>query len=194
MGYDSAENSSPVAGEECDSNLSYFRVVFLRFGREWDSIHPSYGFLESDKLYDGIWNLSAPKRNKSLVHTSPSLILHDLIPCSSKIFRETSCHICLHSDFHGFEGAEESICNYLSTSRGDRPSNCFVLVCVLFTDDSLVHVLENFIETKFSKSLSWIADKCRLPTDSQSFESLSGFDSVESISHGFINIRIYLKS
>lgn len=194
MRNDCAKDSSPISWEESNQELSVLWVLLLGFCWEWNSVHPSYCFLKGDKLNYCIWNLSTPQRNKSSIHAIPSLILHDLLPCCPELSWELAGLISLHSDLYSFEGTEKSICNDLSTGWRDWPSNCFVFVCILLANNSLVHVFEDFIETEFSKTLSGVPNESWHPTDRQSFESLLGLNRVESIRYWFVNLCINLFS
>lgn len=82
-----AEDSSPVSREESDNKL-FVLAESVFFCLEDAAIEESDSLLESNKLDDCVGDLSHPERNKSLVESIPSLVLHNLVPCNSKVLGE----------------------------------------------------------------------------------------------------------
>ena len=95
---DSAEDTSPVTSHEGDHKLEVLRVR-LTGSSEDVSVKESDGLLESDKLNDGVGDLSAPEGNDTLVEAVPSLSLHDLGPALTESKGESTLVRGLDSDF-----------------------------------------------------------------------------------------------
>lgn len=53
----------------------------------------------------------------------------------------------------GFPWAQENVSNDLGRSRCDGPSDLFVFFSVLFSYDSLIHILEDFVEAELAEPL-----------------------------------------
>jgi len=68
----------------------------------------------------------------------------------------------LHAHFECFPWAEHDIGDDLSTSGGDEEADGLVLVR-LFTERTLVDILENFVETKLGEALQTVANERREP-------------------------------
>ena len=97
MRNNSAENTSPVTSHEGNHKLEVLGVR-ITGGGENVSVEVTDGLLESNELNDGVWDLSAPKGLDTLVHTSPSLVVHNLGPCLTEGLGESTSIRSLHSN------------------------------------------------------------------------------------------------
>lgn len=185
------ENSSPVSREECDEKLKVLWIAFLWLS-QCRSVHPSYRSLKGHELYHCVRDLSTPKWNDTLIKSIPSLSWHYLIPCSSKVSRESTSHISLDFNFDSLEGAKECVSDDFSTCRWNGESYSLVLLCVFFSYNSLVNIFEHLIKAKFSKSLKWISNQSGEPPNSESTKPFLCIDCLESIWNRFVNLCIDL--
>ena len=95
---DSAEDTSPVTGQEGDHKLEVLGVR-LTGSSEDVSVKESHGLLESDELDNGVGDLSAPEGDDTLVEAVPALGLHDLGPALTEGKGEGAGLGGLDSDF-----------------------------------------------------------------------------------------------
>lgn len=63
---DSAEDTSQIAGSECNSQLGGLRVVLLAKGEDVVIEELDKPF-ESDELDNSVWDLTRPERDETLV-------------------------------------------------------------------------------------------------------------------------------
>ena len=82
---------------------------------------------------------------------------------------------------YGFPRAEQDIGNELSAGRGEGKTDGSVLWLVI-TSGGSVDILEDFVETELSETLSGVSNKSWGPSECESSESLSGLDGSESVS------------
>ena len=59
---------------------------------------------------------------------------------------------------YGFPGAEENISDDLSAGGGDEETDSLVL-CGLLSKNTLVHILEHFVESELSEALGTVANE-----------------------------------
>ena len=97
VGHDSAEDTSPVTGEEGDHELSRLRVGALR-GSEDVGIESLNGVLKGTELHHGVGDLTHPKGLDTLVEASPALGVHDLRPSLASSLGEGASVGGLHAD------------------------------------------------------------------------------------------------
>ena len=155
---DCAENTSQITWGECNTELSWLVVVFFSLGEDVVVEELDEPF-ESDELDDGVWNLSWPEWNNTFVHSWDSFLSSDFSQSSAQlswVFLALSGE--LHFQFDGFPWAEQNISDDFSRTWGDWPSDFFVLLSVLLSDNVLVNILEDFVESELTESLSGVAD------------------------------------
>ena len=73
--HDSAENTSPVTSHEGDHELGALGVG-VTWSSEHVSVQSTHSLLESDELHDGVWDLSAPEWDNTLVQEAPAALVH----------------------------------------------------------------------------------------------------------------------
>jgi hypothetical protein len=71
VGNDSAENTSPVSSNKGNHQLEVLGVGLTRSGEDV-GVESSDSLFKSDELDDGVRDLSAPKRNDTLVEAGPA--------------------------------------------------------------------------------------------------------------------------
>ena len=86
---------------------------------------------------------------------------------------------------YGFPWAEENISNNFSTSGGEGETECLVFGGIL-TSNSLVDILEDFVETELSESLETISN------EGEFIRALSGADLSGTFKSGFVESRVSL--
>jgi hypothetical protein len=64
---------------------------------------------------------------------------------------------------YSLEGSEHSVSDNLSASRSSKETDSLVLSS-LRAEDSLVNILENFVETKLCEALSGVAQEGSVPS------------------------------
>ena len=162
----SAENTGQVTWSEGNTKLGWLVVVFFSLSEDV-IVEESDEPFESDELDDGVWNLSWPEWDDTLVHSCGSFFGFNFGPSSAKlswVFVASSWE--LHFQFDSFPWAEQGIGDDFSRAWGDGPSDFFILFSVLLSDNVFVDILEDFVETELSESLSWISDKSWSPAES----------------------------
>jgi len=192
VGDESAEDTSPVTGQESDHELGLLGVGVLG-GSEDVRVESLDGVLEGGELDHGVRNLSHPKRRETLVEAVPALSVHDLGPSFTGSLGEGTGLGGLHTDLKSFPGAEEAIGNDLSAGGGDEETDGLVLVGLL-TKGTSVDILEHFVETEFTETLSTITNKGWEPSEGEALEAFSGVDLGETITNGFVHGRHSLTS
>lgn len=95
---DSAEDTSPVAGQEGDHKLEVLGVGLTRSSEDV-GVKGTDGLLESDELHNGVGDLSAPERGYTLVEAVPAFVLHDSRPALTEGKGEGALVRGLDSDF-----------------------------------------------------------------------------------------------
>ena len=95
MGNEGAENTSNVTGHEGNHELGTLGVFGLWLGEDL-TVEGLDDLLEGDELDNGVWNLSAPEWNDSLVETVHTLIGFDLVETLDGIGWESSLRGGLH--------------------------------------------------------------------------------------------------
>jgi hypothetical protein len=144
---------------------------------------------ESNKLHYSVRHLSAPERGKTFIQTIGSFILQDLIETSYEVGGELSFLRCLDSDLASFKGAQGTISNDFSTGTRNSPSDPLILDSVVISNDSLEDVLEHFIESELSHTLSGITQKSRGKAKSKSTDSFLSSQHLDALHH----IRVHLR-
>ena len=98
VGDNSAEDTSPVAGQEGNTELLGLAVGVAGLGEDV-GVEESYCLFEGDELDNGVRDLSAPEGDDTLVEAVPALSVHDLGPAFSQVGGELSFVGGLNSDF-----------------------------------------------------------------------------------------------
>jgi len=189
--HNSAENTSPVTSHECDHELEVLGVGFTRCS-ENVRVEESYGSFESDELHNSVGDLSAPERNDTLVEEGPATLSHHLGPAFSESLGEGALISSLDSNFDSFEGAKRDISDEFGAGGGDSETNGLVLGSVFGTDDTLVNILENFVETELAEALSTVSDEGGEPAVGETFKSLGSVDDFETIGDALVHSGVSL--
>ena len=98
MGNQSAEDTSPVTGQERYHKLSVFAVLILGLGEDV-SIECLHSVLEGAELDHSVGDLSSPEWAKTLVESVDAFPLINQGHSFSGGFWESTCVSCLHADF-----------------------------------------------------------------------------------------------
>lgn len=194
---DGTENTSQISGSESDSQLHSLRVFVLWLSEDL-GVEELDDLFESDELDDGVWNLSSPEWSESLEESRRTSLSANFAVGSSEFEGESSSLGGLDLELDGLKWAEESISDNLSTSGGNRPTDSSVLDGVLISNDLLVDILEDFVESEFSQSLEGVSNQSWGPSGDQS--SLGVENSVlfshdgQSFSQGLVESGVDLSS
>jgi hypothetical protein len=97
MRYNSAENTCNITRHESDHELGTFAVLTLWLG-ENISVEFGNNLFESNKLNNGVWDLSSPKWLDTLVETGSSFLGVDDLESLNSGFGEFSWGRSLHSN------------------------------------------------------------------------------------------------
>jgi len=92
---------------------------------------------------------------------------------------------------YGFEWAKEAISDDLGACGGDSESKCLVLGNVV-TGGSSVDILEDFVETELSETLSGVSNEGWEPSKSKSSKALGGFNLAKSITNTTVHSWVSL--
>ncbi len=98
VGDNSAEDTSPVAGQEGNTELLSLAVGIAGLGEDV-GVEESDCLFEGDELDNGVRDLSAPEGDDTLVEAIPAFSVHDLGPALSQGCGELSFVGGLNSDF-----------------------------------------------------------------------------------------------
>jgi hypothetical protein len=124
--HNSAEDTSPVSGQESDHELGVLGVVRFSLGEDV-GVHVLDSGLEGGELHNSVGDLSHPERLDSLVHGGPATLSEHDRPCFSKGLGEGANIRGLHSDLdlyiinkkkisrtYGLHGAQKAVGNDFS--------------------------------------------------------------------------------
>jgi len=189
----SAEDTGNITRSEGNGELSGLRVLVLRLGEDV-SVEHFDGLFEGDELHDSIGDLSSPEGSKTLIETIPTFVSSHLSKTFIEGGGESTSGGSLDSDLDGFPRAEETISNDFSGSGGKCPTDTLVFNGVFGSNNTSIDILEDFIETEFTKTLKGISDQSGSETKGKTSISFSGLDGSESISHGLVLAGVNLHS
>jgi len=154
----SAENTSQITWGEGNTELGWLVVVFLSLGEDVVVEELDEPF-ESDELDNGVRNLSWPEWDDTLVHSWDSFFGSNFSQSGGQlswVFVTGSWE--LHFKLDGFPWAEQNVSDNFGWTWSDWPSDLFVLFSVLLSDNVFIDILEDFVESEFTKTLSRISN------------------------------------
>ncbi len=187
----SAENTSPVSGNESDHKLSGLGVLAFRLGPDF-LVAEGDSVLESSELDHSVRDLSGHQGHETLVEASSSF-LGEFLVSGTELGGEGSGLGSLHSDLKGLHGAEEAISDDLSAGRGKEETDCLVLLG-LGAEDVFVDILEDLVEAELSETLHGVADDGGLPSEEESFNSCLSLDGGQSVAQRLVDLGVDLLS
>lgn len=163
---DGAEDTSQVTRQEGDSELLSLGVFSSGLGEDV-GVEGFDDLFESDELHNGVGDLSSPKGSQTLVKSTSAFSSGHLVVSLEERGGESARLGGLHSDLDSFEGAQEDVSNDFCGTRSDRPTDSLVLDGVLLTNDALIDVLEDFVETEFTEALEGVTNEGGEPSESE---------------------------
>merc|ERR1719244_555344 len=147
----------------CCAQLFRLGALLPRF-RHHVLVESLHSPLETGELHHRVRNLTSPQGTQRFVETVQTLFGVDPRYSLSKSGREGAWKGSLHSYLGRLHGRQSNVGKELSRSRGSQIQTCPPEISVLLTQGIAVQVFEDFIETKFTQTLSRITNSSRGPT------------------------------
>lgn len=192
VGNESAEDTGPVSRQEGNHELGGLAVRRLWLSEDV-FVESLNGVLEGSELNHGVWDLSHPEWLKTSVENSVSILSAHLAVSSEERSWESAWLGSLHLDLDSLKWAQKAISDNLGAGGGDKETDSLVLVG-LGTSNTSVNILEDFIESEFTESLSGVSDESWEPSEGKSLESVSSVDLAESVSSALVHSWVGLGS
>lgn len=109
------------------------------------------GLFEASELHHGVWNLSHPQWNQTLVETSNTFFLHDSGHGSAH--SRGKARRGLNLNLGSFEWSQSNIGKEFSRGRGSQVQPGTVQVGVFFAQKVGIVYFEDFVEAEFAETL-----------------------------------------
>jgi hypothetical protein len=189
MADNGTENSGQITAAKTDQRLSALSILlFLLRKVVIDGLDDGF---KASELHHGVWDLSSPQRNHSLIQSAPPLLLDyriDPLECTRKRGRDRS----LDPHLDRFKWTQRDIGQKLGGRRAGEVDGGSVFLCVLGPGEIAIVFLEELVAAVFEGALGGVAEEGGRPPCEDAAEPLGTRDCCPRLEVAFVETRVYL--